>query len=298
MFCPVMSPAAMGTAVAAWFAENAVVSPARVCPLSHATWALRICVLSCHWLPGAWLLQAAAEPHAAVNTRIPASDQLRLWRSLSPATPTGPGASGFFQGDHHNGMTRTRWSSLAFLINGVGKAGVSPAQQQCQGAKPVLLNVGEASKPYPWVPKVTEVSLLRLGSFVSCGRPEGSGGLGGQLVRRTARGGMAGLASTERRLAQLKPGSTAQQLGSSWVALACTCQAAPSRLLLQRTAGCHHPMDLPVDRKLNTLCLCLHLPVLALPLSGGCLCPRRVQHYGWPAAAQGGTVHTGACLGP
>lgn len=72
-------------------------------------------------------------------------------------------------------MTRTRWSSLAFLINGVGKAGVSPAQQQCQGAKPVLLNVGEASKPYPWVPKVTEVSLLRLGSFVSCGRPEGSG---------------------------------------------------------------------------------------------------------------------------
>lgn len=42
----------------------------------------------------------------------------------------------------------------------------------------MLLNVGEASKPYLWVPKVTEVALLRLGNFVSCGLCWGLGWVG------------------------------------------------------------------------------------------------------------------------
>jgi neutral ceramidase len=79
----------------------------------------------------------------------------------------GPGAQGFYQGDAHTGSPTTRWSALAFLINSVAKAKVSQEQQQCHGAKPVLLNAGEAVLPYAWVPKVTEVALLRLGNFVS-----------------------------------------------------------------------------------------------------------------------------------
>lgn len=68
-------------------------------------------------------------------------------------------------------------------------------------------------------------------------------------------------------------------------------------LLPQRTAvDCHPPLELAADGQLlHTPCLCLYLP---LPLSGDRVCPRRVQHYGWPAAAQGGTIRTGACLGP
>lgn len=61
---------------------------------------------------------------------------------------------------------------MAYLINGVAKGPVSKEQQACHGAKPVLLNVGENVKPYPWVPKVTEVAVLRLGNFVSTAERE------------------------------------------------------------------------------------------------------------------------------
>lgn len=88
----------------------------------------------------------------------------------------GPGPQGFFQSDTHTGSTR--WSMLASLINGVAHGSPNPQQQQCQGAKPVLLNVGEASRPYPWVPKIAEVALLRLGNFVSATQtPSSSCGL-------------------------------------------------------------------------------------------------------------------------
>lgn len=78
---------------------------------------------------------------------------------------------GFYQSDTSRGFTQ--WSPLAYLINGVSHGKVSAAQEQCQGAKPVLLNVGEASLPYPWVPKVTDVGLLRLGNFVSVPKQPG-----------------------------------------------------------------------------------------------------------------------------
>lgn len=77
----------------------------------------------------------------------------------------GPGVQGFYQSDTSKGFTQ--WSPLAYLINGVAHGKVSAQQEKCQGAKPVLLNVGEATIPYPWVPKVTDLGLLRLGNFVS-----------------------------------------------------------------------------------------------------------------------------------
>jgi neutral ceramidase len=77
----------------------------------------------------------------------------------------GPGAQGFYQSDTSRGFTQ--WSPLAYLINGVARGKISAQQEKCQGAKPVLLNAGEATIPYPWVPKVTDVSLVRLGNLVS-----------------------------------------------------------------------------------------------------------------------------------
>lgn len=92
----------------------------------------------------------------------------------------GPGAHGFHQSDIHKGSTS--WSLLASLINGVSNGKQSPQQAQCQGAKPLLLNVGESNLPYLWVPRVTEVALVRLGNFVSIkGLSWGRGGcLAGQ----------------------------------------------------------------------------------------------------------------------
>jgi hypothetical protein len=109
-----------------------------------------------------------------------------------PITP-GPGASGFQQGDVHRGSTS--WSPLASLINGVSNGKQSPQQQQCHGAKPLLLNVGESNLPYLWVPRVTEVAIVRLGNFVSTrglslGGGRGHGRVGrGRGRRRQGEGG-------------------------------------------------------------------------------------------------------------
>jgi hypothetical protein len=43
----------------------------------------------------------------------------------------------------------------------------SPQQQACHAPKPILLNTGLIRQPYPWQPDVTEVSVMRLGNFVS-----------------------------------------------------------------------------------------------------------------------------------
>lgn len=90
---------------------------------------------------------------------------LRVPPAVRRGVPSGPGVQGFHQCDISRGFTQ--WAPLAYLINGVARGKVSAAQEQCQGAKRVLLNVGEATLPYPWVPKVTDVGLLRLGNFVS-----------------------------------------------------------------------------------------------------------------------------------
>jgi neutral ceramidase len=43
----------------------------------------------------------------------------------------------------------------------------SQQQQACHAPKPILLNTGFIKQPYPWQPDVTEVSVMRLGNFVS-----------------------------------------------------------------------------------------------------------------------------------
>jgi hypothetical protein len=82
-------------------------------------------------------------------------------------THAGPGAQGFYQSDIHRGASRSLYTPLSVLINSAAQATPSAQQRACQGVKPILLNVGEATTPYPWVPRVTGVTLVRLGSFVS-----------------------------------------------------------------------------------------------------------------------------------
>lgn len=74
----------------------------------------------------------------------------------------------FYQADNHTGLAPA--SALVHIVNGALRSQPSSKQAACQGSKPILLNVGQAAKPYPWVPRVTEVALLRLGSFVSTWR--------------------------------------------------------------------------------------------------------------------------------
>lgn len=43
------------------------------------------------------------------------------------------------------------------------------SSQACQLPKPILLNAGEMKIPYPWIPNIVEVSLLRIGNLaIAC----------------------------------------------------------------------------------------------------------------------------------
>jgi neutral ceramidase len=59
------------------------------------------------------------------------------------------------------------WSPVAMVISELSKTHPTPGQKACQAPKPILLNVGAAQLPYPYVPSVVEVSLLRIGNLVS-----------------------------------------------------------------------------------------------------------------------------------
>lgn len=80
------------------------------------------------------------------------------------ATYPGPGSPGFFQGDR-NGQSLL-YTPLSDLLNALFKAKPSKEQEECQHPKPILLNVGAALKPYPFVPAIVEVSLFHIGNLV------------------------------------------------------------------------------------------------------------------------------------
>jgi hypothetical protein len=58
------------------------------------------------------------------------------------------------------------------------------ARQSCHAPKPIILDAGEMGFPYPWVPSVVDVSLLRVGSLViACIPGEMTTMAGRRLVR-------------------------------------------------------------------------------------------------------------------
>jgi hypothetical protein len=77
----------------------------------------------------------------------------------------GPGVQPFYQSDNHTGLAPA--SGLVHIVNAALRSKPNSKQTSCQGSKPILLNVGQATRPYPWVPRVTEMAMLRLANFVS-----------------------------------------------------------------------------------------------------------------------------------
>lgn len=49
----------------------------------------------------------------------------------------------------------------------------APTQEQtnCHSPKPILLNTGDITFPYPWQPRILPVQLLRIGQLVIAGVP-------------------------------------------------------------------------------------------------------------------------------
>lgn len=91
---------------------------------------------------------------------------------------------GFFQSDHHPPSKPARAAPVVHLVNGVLHSTPSDAQVACQAPKPILLNIGEAPLPYHWVPRVVEVSLMRIGNFAIVCLPGEFTTMSGRRLRR------------------------------------------------------------------------------------------------------------------
>lgn len=83
-----------------------------------------------------------------------------LGYSFAAGTTDGPGAFDFKQNNPGDPNANPFWSVVS---NSLHEAG--PEQIECQGVKPILLDVGETTSPYLWSPNIVDVQLLRVGQL-------------------------------------------------------------------------------------------------------------------------------------
>lgn len=96
-------------------------------------------------------------PNGSTAVTCPAA----LGYSFAAGTSDWPGAFDFTQGDSGKPDANPLWAVVSGLLRARG-----PEQKRCQGAKPVLLDVGEMDQPYAWTPNIVDVQTLRVGQLV------------------------------------------------------------------------------------------------------------------------------------
>lgn len=83
-----------------------------------------------------------------------------LGYSFAAGTSDGPGVFDFTQHGSNSSNTSPVWK----VVSGFLKK-PNAAQVACQAPKPILLDVGEVSKPYQWAPNIVDVQALRVGQL-------------------------------------------------------------------------------------------------------------------------------------
>lgn len=83
-----------------------------------------------------------------------------LGYSFAAGTTDGPGDFDFKQNNSGSPNANPFWSVLRRVIHEPTKE-----QKQCHAPKPILLDVGELQKPYPWSPNIVDIQLFRVGQF-------------------------------------------------------------------------------------------------------------------------------------
>lgn len=83
-----------------------------------------------------------------------------LGYSFAAGTSDGPGAFDFTQNNPGEPSASPVWT----VVSGLLKA-PSEEQKRCHFPKPILLDVGEMTKPYQWTPNVVDIQIFRVGQF-------------------------------------------------------------------------------------------------------------------------------------
>jgi len=102
-----------------------------------------------------------------------------LGYSFGAGTTDGPGTFDFTQGSN---STNPFWNKLSGYLS-------KPNQDQidCQAPKPILLNTGNASKPYDWDPASVPISIFRIGKLFILNVPSEFTTMSGRRLRRAVR---------------------------------------------------------------------------------------------------------------
>lgn len=95
-------------------------------------------------------------PNGSIARTCPAA----LGYSFAAGTSDGPGAFDFTQHDGGPDTTSPVWSVVRHLIKEP-----SEGQRACHGVKPILLDVGEISRPYQWTPNIVDIQVFRVGQL-------------------------------------------------------------------------------------------------------------------------------------
>ena len=97
--------------------------------------------------------------------------------SFAAGTTDGPGAFDFRQGDNSTG--NALWNTVRRLIS-------TPSKEQaaCHMPKPILLNTGEATLPYPWEPTIVDIQIVKIGSVYLLAVPGEFTTMAGRRLKR------------------------------------------------------------------------------------------------------------------
>jgi neutral ceramidase len=83
-----------------------------------------------------------------------------LGYSFAAGTTDGPGAFDFTQNSTGPSTNNLLWKVARAFIHQPSKE-----QQQCQGAKDILLDVGTLTEPYAWAADIVDIQVLRVGQL-------------------------------------------------------------------------------------------------------------------------------------
>lgn len=104
-----------------------------------------------------------------------------LGYSFAAGTSDWPGAFDFTQGDSGS-PNNPLWQVVAAFLRAP-----SAKQKECQGPKPVLLDVGEMDTPYAWTPNIIDVQALRVGQFIIIVSPSEATTMAGRRWRNAVK---------------------------------------------------------------------------------------------------------------
>jgi len=104
-----------------------------------------------------------------------------LGDSFAAGTTDGPGDFDFRQGTNSS-KTNPYWNFISSFLS-------APTQQEiiCQQPKPILLNTGDVSFPFPWTPKILPIQILRIGQLFILGVPGEFTTMSGRRLRDSVR---------------------------------------------------------------------------------------------------------------